>query len=407
MKKRKRLPIFLEFSIISSIIIVSIICVYSVVQLISMNMLTIEYEEEQIEKRYEELSYILSNIELKDNTLNDIIKDDDEIIRIYQDNYIKYKSKNDIWDKIPLSTNEELKVNFRYIDWDLYVVLDGKIEIDNKDYRIQIVHGDTIFDEIMENYFQTLLISLFIGIILSIIGAIYLSKRFVGRLKNLSNTINEVKENGIKYRVEISNTNDEFDKVNILFNDMLDEVEEAFNEQSRFVSDASHELRTPLTALQGHLRMIKRWGKNDKERLEKSLDICISETERLTKIVGDLLTLSRCDNEIINLSEIEKIQAKQIILQIIEHYKILNNTTKFKLIMDENLMLKIKQDHLKQILIIFIDNAIKYNDKDECVIDINIFEKNENILFNIRDNGKGIPKDEIPYILNRFYKVDK
>lgn len=407
MKKRKRLPIFLEFSIISSIIIVSIICVYSVVQLISMNMLTIEYEEEQIEKRYEELSYILSNIELKDNTLNDIIKDDDEIIRIYQDNYIKYKSKNDIWDKIPLSTNEELKVNFRYIDWDLYVVLDGKIEIDNKDYRIQIVHGDTIFDEIMENYFQTLLISLFIGIILSIIGAIYLSKRFVGRLKKLSNTINEVKENGIKYRVEISNTNDEFDKVNILFNDMLDEVEEAFNEQSRFVSDASHELRTPLTALQGHLRMIKRWGKNDKERLEKSLDICISETERLTKIVGDLLTLSRCDNEIINLSEIEKIQAKQIILQIIEHYKILNNTTKFKLIMDENLMLKIKQDHLKQILIIFIDNAIKYNDKDECVIDINIFEKNENILFNIRDNGKGIPKDEIPYILNRFYKVDK
>ena len=282
-----------------------------------------------------------------------------------------------------------------------------KIEIENKDYRIQIVHGDTIFDEIMENYFQTLLISLFIGIILSIIGAIYLSKRFVGRLKNLSNTINEVKENGIKYRVEISNTNDEFDKVNILFNDMLDEVEEAFNEQSRFVSDASHELRTPLTALQGHLRMIKRWGKNDKERLEKSLDICISETERLTKIVGDLLTLSRCDNEIINLSEIEKIQAKQIILQIIEHYKILNNTTKFKLIMDENLMLKIKQDHLKQILIIFIDNAIKYNDKDECVIDINIFEKNENILFNIRDNGKGIPKDEIPYILNRFYKVDK
>ena len=407
MKKRKRLPIFLEFSIISSIIIVSIICVYSVVQLISMNMRTIEYEEEQIEKRYEELSYILSNIELKDNTLNDIIKDDDEIIRIYQDNYIKYKSKNDIWDKIPLSTNEELKVNFRYIDWDLYVVLDGKIEIENKDYRIQIVHGDTIFDEIMENYFQTLLISLFIGIILSIIGAIYLSKRFVGRLKNLSNTINEIKENGIKYRVEISNTNDEFDKVNILFNDMLDEVEEAFNEQSRFVSDASHELRTPLTALQGHLRMIKRWGKNDKERLEKSLDICISETERLTKIVGDLLTLSRCDNEIINLSEIEKIQAKQIILQIIEHYKILNNTTKFKLIMDENLMLKIKQDHLKQILIIFIDNAIKYNDKDECVIDINIFEKNENILFNIRDNGKGIPKDEIPYILNRFYKVDK
>ena len=398
MKTKKKKSNWIKF-------IVFLVIIFLVL-MISSIALFINYKTNKVNKSLSynetgELSYLVCL------NKNDIIKDDDEIIRIYQDNYIKYKSKNDIWDKIPLSTNEELKVNFRYIDWDLYVVLDGKIEIDNKDYRIQIVHGDTIFDEIMENYFQTLLISLFIGIILCIIGAIYLSKRFVGRLKNLSNTINEVKENGIKYRVEISNTNDEFDKVNILFNDMLDEVEEAFNEQSRFVSDASHELRTPLTALQGHLRMIKRWGKNDKERLEKSLDICISETERLTKIVGDLLTLSRCDNEIINLSEIEKIQAKQIILQIIEHYKILNNTTKFKLIMDENLMLKIKQDHLKQILIIFIDNAIKYNDKDECVIDINIFEKNENILFNIRDNGKGIPKDEIPYILNRFYKVDK
>lgn len=407
MRKRKRLPIFLEFSIVSSIIIVAIICLYSTVQLISMYILTIEYEEEQIEKRYEELKYMLSNIEVENYTLKNIVNDDDEFIRIYKENEVKYKVKDDIWSKIPLNNSEKLKINCRYIDWELYVVLDGKIEINNINYNIQIVQGDTIFHEIIEDYLQTLVISLFIGIILSIVGAVYLSKRFVERLRKLSNTINEVKENGIKHRVEISDTNDEFDKVNILFNDMLDEVEEAFNQQSRFISDASHELRTPLTALQGHLRMIKRWGKNDKERLEKSLDICISETERLTKIVGDLLTLSRCDNEVINLNEVEKIKAKPIVLQIIEHYKILNNNTKIKINIDEDLSLKIKQDHLKQLLIIFIDNAIKYNDKDECVINISILEKDESIVFRIRDNGKGIPKDEIPYILNRFYKVDK
>ena len=64
-------------------------------------------------------------------------------------------------------------------------------------------------------------------------------------------------------------------KLNKVFNSMMDEIEYLFSEQSRFVEDASHELKTPLTALNGHLSMLKRWGKNDKERLEKSLDICI------------------------------------------------------------------------------------------------------------------------------------
>ena len=60
--------------------------------------------------------------------------------------------------------------------------------------------------------------------------------------------------------------------MNIVFNSMMDELEDVFDEQSRFVAYASHELKTPLTALQGHLSMLKRWGKHDEERLDKSLD---------------------------------------------------------------------------------------------------------------------------------------
>ena len=183
----------------------------------------------------------------------------------------------------------------------------------------------------------------------------------------------------------------------------MDEVEEAFEEQSRFVSDASHELKTPLTALKGHLSMIKRWGKNDKERLEKSLDICISETDRLNKIVQDLLLLSKSEKEEIDLSLVEFIKVKPIINELINHYSILNNKISFSVEIEEDAELKIMPDHLKQLLIIFLDNAIKYNDKD--IIEVKLKLKDD--ILSIRDNGIGIAEEEIPYIMKRFYKTDK
>ena len=149
--------------------------------------------------------------------------------------------------------------------------------------------------------------------------------------------MNEIKENGINKRAEISDLNDEVDKVNIVFNSMMDELEEAFNEQSRFVSDASHELKTPLTALHGHLSMLKRWGKNDKERLEKSLDICLSEVERLKKIVNDMLLLSKAEKTHVDLTKLDYIDPKIVVDDIVEHYKLLNMNVNYIVDIQENI----------------------------------------------------------------------
>ena len=98
--------------------------------------------------------------------------------------------------------------------------------------------------ELTENSFPILTFTLILGLVLSAIGAMYVSKNFINRLRKLTTTMNEIKENGLNKRAEISGLNDEIDKVNIVFNSMMDELEEAFHEQSRFVSDASHELNT-------------------------------------------------------------------------------------------------------------------------------------------------------------------
>ncbi len=406
---KRRLPIFLELTIVSLIIIITILSIYSVVQLISLNSFSTEYQEEQLEDRYDEIVYLLSNA--PDIDINKILKDS-EYIRIYQDDKIIYATETRLWNNIKLNNSILNKVKYKvkssdadvvYLGFEKYVLMEGVFQEDNKDYSIQILQQEEIMEEFAEKYVPIYAGSIILGLILSIIGAIFVSKRFIKKLKVLTNTMIEVKEHGIKERVEISKAHDEFDRVSLVFNSMMDEVEEAFEEQSRFVSDASHELKTPLTALKGHLSMIKRWGKNDKERLEKSLDICISETDRLNKIVQDLLLLSKSEKEEIDLSLVEFIKVKPIINELINHYSILNNKISFSVEIEEDAELKIMPDHLKQLLIIFLDNAIKYNDKD--IIEVKLKLKDD--ILSIRDNGIGIAEEEIPYIMKRFYKTDK
>lgn len=399
MKKRK-VSILVELSIVSLLTIISILSIYTVMQLISLNNFSNNYEEDQLEDRYDEILYLLKSG--YDIDINKLLKDD-EYIKIVKDNKVIYETKSKLWNEVRVNNyiNSE-DVDIIYIDFDKYLLLNSQSTINNHKYNIFILKEEQIIQEFSEEYFSMFFGTLVAGIILSIIGGIYVSKIFVKRLSILSNKMIEVKKNGIKERMEISKSKDELDKVSIVFNSMMDDLEEAFNEQSRFVSDASHELKTPLTALKGHLSMIKRWGKNDKERLEKSLEICINESDRLTKIVNDLLILSKSEKEVINIDEIEEIVPDKLVYEIVENYKILNDRVKFN-VFTEGSTIRMSENHLKQLLIIFIDNAIKYNDKEEVNIDISI--DNDKII--VKDNGIGIPKEDLPYIMERFYKVDK
>ena len=287
------------------------------------------------------------------------------------------------------------------------MVLTAPIKIAGNEYTLQIARENEMLKDLTENSFPILIFTLILGLVLSGIGAMYVSKNFINRLRRLTTTMNEIKENGINKRAEISELNDEIDKVNIVFNSMMDELEEAFHEQSRFVSDASHELKTPLTALHGHLSMLKRWGKNDKDRLEKSLDICLKEVERLKKLVNDMLLLSRAEKSKINLNKLEEINPIAVVDEVIEQYRILKPNVKYIVNIDEDINIKIDPNDLKQLLIIFIDNSIKYNNKDNIEIEIILKKDVNKFKLEVKDNGIGIPKNEINNVMKRFYKVDK
>ena len=413
--KTKKIPIFLEVTRNSFFIIILILIIYTVSQLVTFWMFTDEYERDLLQDRYEEVVNLSKNINVEFSKkgfyeyLQELSEgENDEYIRIYSSDRIYYESPSEIWSGISLdNAGKDTEIKIKIFDFEIYNLITGPLEIGDSKYTIQIIREDDIFDEFITNSLPILVLTSILGLVLSGVGATYVSKNFINRLRKLITTMNEIKEKGIDKRAEISELNDEIDKVNIVFNSMMDELEEAFHEQSRFVADASHELKTPLTALNGHLSMLKRWGKNDEERLEKSLDICLSEVERLTKIVNDMLTLSRLEKVDIDLEKLNGIEPKIIIDEVIEQYKILNPDVNYITNIDENIKVKIDPNDLKQLLIIFIDNSIKYNDKNNIEIKINFKKVSNKMQLEVIDNGKGIPKEEINNVMKRFYKVDK
>ena len=341
--KTKKVPIFLEFMKKSFFIISLILIIYTIGQLIAFWMFTDEYERDLLKSRYNEIINLSQdiNVQISESGFYEYLKhlsDEDEYVRIYSPNKIYYASSSEVWEDIKLDyINKNISIKSRFFDSDIYMVLTAPIKIAGNEYTLQIARENEMLKDLTENSFPILIFTLILGLVLSGIGAMYVSKNFINRLRRLTTTMNEIKENGINKRAEISELNDEIDKVNIVFNSMMDELEEAFHEQSRFVSDASHELKTPLTALHGHLSMLKRWGKNDKDRLEKSLDICLKEVERLKKLVNDMLLLSRAEKSKINLNKLEEINPIAVVDEVIEQYRILKPNVKYIVNIDEDI----------------------------------------------------------------------
>lgn len=153
--------------------------------------------------------------------------------------------------------------------------------------------------------------------------------------------------------------------------------------------------------------MLDRWGKNDPETLNKSLKISLDEVDRLTKLVNDLLELGKLDNKTIVDEEIEKINLEASIDQIIYDFEVIRKDVDFKFECEKDAYIHMNKKHFKQLFIIFIDNAIKYCEKDEKKIQIKVYREKRKMYISIKDNGIGIEKEEIPKITDKFYRVDK
>ena len=210
-------------------------------------------------------------------------------------------------------------------------------------------------------------------------------------------------------RANFSTIRDETDEITGFITVLSDVTEQEKVEQERreFVANVSHELRTPLTTMRSYIEALTDGAWEDEEIAPKFLGVTQMETERMIRMVNDLLQLSRMDNKDYSLQK-ERTNFTDYFHHVIDRFdmNVANKVTLKRDIPDKHLIVWMDKDKMTQVLDNIISNAIKYS-PDGGSITLKVMEGKEHITVSISDQGVGIPRNRIDRIFDRFYRADK
>ena len=414
----RNLPIKWKLTLWSTTLVFILFILYSALQFIVINKWTIDYEQKQINRQVTEIAAYFQDkddslssktFENSKDFLNNII-DKHQMIRINDMNGKAIVSVsrdfNEDWIK-PKHVIEDESFIKRHLEDRILV---ERIPIQAKEFTgtIELTKNLETFDHLLKIILVVMAISGICGLVFSFLGGILITKKLLSSVQNITVTMKRIKKNGLNERVPVRENNDELAKLSFLFNEMMDEVETSFTQQKQFVEDASHELRTPLTIIQGHLSMLNRWGKNDPAVLEKSLQSSLKEVNRLNKLVSELLELSRAESEQMHLIAAEPVHVNSILKQVTQNFVVLQTDFQFDMKLNADAAyVSMPSSYLEQIVIIIMDNAVKYTKENNKYICVKSSLQSGKVKIRIIDRGAGIPEADLPFVLNRFYRVDK
>ena len=246
------------------------------------------------------------------------------------------------------------------------------------------------------------------GLVVSVGLGYVLAYQLSRPLKEIQKLITSITDENISStRLEIPTNNQELKAVVDGFNELLTKISFYIEQQKHFVEDVSHELRTPVAIVEGHLKLLNRWGKNDPEILEESLASSLTELERMKVLVQEMLDLSRASQVKEQYKDAET-SVFQSVKSIVDNFKILYPDYKFVFDSDlsREVVIQMFSNHFQQICIILLDNAVKYSlDRKEIIVSLSMSMNKVEIA--IQDFGMGMTDEDRRKVFSRFYRVDK
>ena len=273
---------------------------------------------------------------------------------------------------------------------------------------VQITDHMTAFYATMQRIWELVAALAAAALLVSMALGFFLASRFLKPIRSITKTIDQINEEPqSSARIPSLHRNDELSDLVDEFNDMLDRIQRFIDQQGEFTQDVSHELRTPVAVLEGHLQLLNRWGKDDPEVLNESLAASLQEVQRMKSLIQEMLELTRADSVDVQFPNATA-DISEVIAQVVNDMRMIHPD--FAITLDNDLegpvYVRMYRNHLEQILIILLDNGVKYSTKRK-ELHVSAALDSDGVALAVQDFGEGIAPKDRERVFNRFYRVDK
>lgn len=326
-------------------------------------------------------------------------------VRVF-DSEPHYPSVNEVQQHIvetpPFWASKALQVVFLNKFHMYYQTL--SVQWKGKPYQLHFLRMITAERDFLHLLRNGLLLTNTLGILLALIACYYVSRQALHPLRTIIQTAREIEVTDLSRRIPMPPADDEMRELVVTINRMLERIESGFEQQRRFVSDASHELRTPVTVMLGYSDMLTRWGSEDEEILDEGIAAMRSEAENMKSLIERLLFLARTDLNRQALNR-EVIDMAALLADVAQKGQLI--ATQHTLTLRENAPARICGDAvmIRQMLRIFLDNAVKYTPAGGKIF-LASQREGDKLHVIVADTGVGIAPEHQAKVFDRFYRVD-
>ena len=288
------------------------------------------------------------------------------------------------------------------------------VEGGSSDYIIYVIDNRETMRSLNDQLLQIIVEAMAVGLVISVFLSLLLAKTMIAPIQELTHAAEKVALGDFSDKVENS-SKDEIGVLTRTFNDMAVQLEDTLDDLKRseqmrreFVANVSHELRTPITGVKSYAETLAADPDMPADTRERFLNVILNESDRMTKIVQDLLTLSRFDAGSFEFS-FDEFSFETSVRDVYNAVRMEAQAHGHVFVLEvEPGIPRIRGDkaRVEQVLMNMVSNAIKYT-KDGGRITIKAGVRGGEVWCSVKDNGIGIPKDDTTKVFDRFYRVDK
>jgi signal transduction histidine kinase len=273
-------------------------------------------------------------------------------------------------------------------------------------FLIQVAVDQTEYHELTAGLAWILVLSVPLAGLLAAFSGYWMSGRALSPIHEITEATNSIDVRNLSRRLPLLGTNDELDRLSATINRMLDRIATSYERIAQFTADASHELRTPVALIRSNAELLL-MGPENSARVARGLSDILAESTYMTRLIGDLLTLARSGDKETSIP-MELLELNESVRAILDRARALAAMRNIALkcgLHDQVVPLRGNQNMIERILMILIDNAVRYTPSGGSVW-IETWVTPECCGFFIRDTGIGISQVDHERIFERFFRVD-